>query len=336
MKKIRRKIAAVFLGMLVSVTMVSGCQKNTQLVFTTGLSAKQLFKIGSSSCEISEAMIYLSSFYNQYTDIYGNQLWDHEFQGLTMESCIKDVVLSKMIEIKVINLMAEEQKVTLSKDEKEQVQKASDAYYSQLSEEFRQGYDISRKLVRQVFEEYTLANKMYTKITESMDLEISDDEARTVTVQMICLFTEDKEKEEVRSQAESLYQKIQSGEDFRRLGENYSDLEEITFSFGRGTQEKSVEEAAFGLNAGEVSQVIEGEEGFYLIKCIQTFDLEATEENKKLLAKQKQREAFSNAYDEIVRKTPFQFQEEKWDQIHLKDQDFSEADFFAIYKMYLE
>ena len=89
------------LGLLALIGMLcfgglTGCGKNTKIVFTTGLSGNQLFKIGSTTCTTPEIMVYLTSFYNQYVDIYGQEMWQHDFGGVSLENHVKDIVLSKM------------------------------------------------------------------------------------------------------------------------------------------------------------------------------------------------------------------------------------------------
>ena len=72
---------------------LTGCKNQTKLVFTTGLSGNQLFKIGSKTCTVPEIMIYLTTFYNQYADIYGEEMWNYDFGGVSLEAHAKDVVL---------------------------------------------------------------------------------------------------------------------------------------------------------------------------------------------------------------------------------------------------
>ena len=82
----------------------------------------------------------------------------------------------------------------------------------------------------------------------------------------------DEEKAEVRAAATALLERVKDGEDFAALAEEYS---EDTASgtkggdlgfFTRGRMLKAFEEAAFSLPAGEVSDVVETQFGFHIIK----------------------------------------------------------------------
>jgi len=80
-------------------------------------------------------------------------------------------------------------------------------------------------------------------------------------------------KEEKRTLVESILQKAGKGEDFAALARKHSE-DEATRSAGgdngyraRGYLEEVVEDAAFGLTAGEVKGPLETTEGFQIIKC---------------------------------------------------------------------
>ncbi len=69
-----------------------------------------------------------------------------------------------------------------------------------------------------------------------------------------------------------LYDKVKSGEDFSLLAETYSD--DITAQsggdlgwFNRGDMVPEFEEAAFALAPGEISEIVETQFGFHIIKC---------------------------------------------------------------------
>ena len=101
LKYITKKIAAVCLIAVLCMGGLTGCGNDTKIVFTTGLSGNQIFKIGSKTCTTPEIMIYLTTFYNQYVNIYGEEMWHYDFGGVSLEEHVKDVVLSKMAQIKI-------------------------------------------------------------------------------------------------------------------------------------------------------------------------------------------------------------------------------------------
>ncbi len=328
-KYISKKIVLFCLLGSLSMMNLTGCGSDTKIVFTTGLSGDQIFKIGSDACTTSELMIYLTSFYNQYIDIYGQEMWNYDFGGISLEEYVKNVVLSKTAQIKIMNLMAEERKITLSSEEEQRVQEAAKTYFSMLEEELKKHEKITESVVQNVYREYAIANKVYVTITEAADMEISDDDARAVTVQEIYL----KKPEEART----VLDRIRAGEDFEALAKNCSEDKQIEKSYARGSIEKEFEELLFAMDEGDVSDVIEREDGYCLVKCISTMDDEATQKNKLVLAEQRKQAAFSEAYRSVETNIHSQFHDRRWKKITLdKELHNTEANFFTIYNEYIK
>lgn len=329
LKYIRKRMAVLGLSAVLTMTGLTGCGNQTKLVFTTGLSGNQVFKIGTETCTMPEIMIYLTTFYNQYAEIYGKEMWNYDFGGVSLEEHVKDEVLSKLAQIKIMNLMAEERGITLSEEEEQRVSKAAEVYYETLSEELKKQEDITKEIVQKVYEEYAAANKVYANITEAADMEISDDEARTVTVQKIYFQNEDRGKQ--------ILERIQSGEAFEAIAAEVSEDKQLVQSYARGTVETAFEEVLFSMDAGEISDVIKTSDGFYIVKCISTMDYEATQENKLVLADKRKKEAFSQAYTEIAKNTHSQFRDKQWEKLTLREEIYeTEANFFEIYEEYVK
>ncbi|KPK53479.1 MAG: parvulin peptidyl-prolyl isomerase [Myxococcales bacterium SG8_38_1] len=80
-----------------------------------------------------------------------------------------------------------------------------------------------------------------------------------------------RSKEEAQSQIADIAQQLQSGGDFAALARAHSDCGSAQAGgdlggFGRGQMVKAFEDAAFGLNVGDTSDVVETPFGFHLIR----------------------------------------------------------------------
>lgn len=347
-RQIGKKMIIVCLVMVLTVSSTTGCRNSKKVVFTTGLAADEIFKIGKASCTKEELMVHLITFYNRYVETYGEEMWKYDFGGISLEDHVKEVILSKMTQIKIMNLMAEERQISLTAQEEQKAAEAASRYYDLLEDSLKKKENITQKTAETVFYEYALANKVYLTITESADMEISDDEARTVTVQEIYLknwklknndkvpMTEE-EKENVLHTAEEIVERLRQGEDFETIAALESDEKQLIKSYARGDAEEAFEEVLFALDEGEVSGVLQTEEGYHIVKCVSTMDYEATQANKLVLAEQRKKAAFSEAYEEIAVNTHSQFRDKQWEKITLDDELYiTEADFFEIYEEYME
>jgi peptidyl-prolyl cis-trans isomerase D len=90
----------------------------------------------------------------------------------------------------------------------------------------------------------------------------------------ILLKTEGKDEAAVRAQAEDLLKQIKAGADFATLARKYSEDEQSAKLggdldyFGRGRMVKAFEDAAFALQPGQVSDVVQSPFGFHIIKVV--------------------------------------------------------------------
>lgn len=328
-KGIRKKLA-VLLAAAVMAGSFSGCglMENTEIVFTTGLSGEQLFKIGKSVCTLPEAMIYVMDYQRQYEGVYGVEMWEHDFGGITFENYVKDTIVDQLASMKAITLLAGDYEVSLSNDEEEKVSQAAEDYYGALTEEQIEYMDLELKDVESLYRDHALSGKVYEEITKDVNTEVSDDEARIITVQQIRLDSAET--------AQSVKEQLDEGRDFAAVASSYSLDSQVTYTFGRGEHDAAYEEAAFALENDQVSDVIDTEEGYYILKCVNNFDQEATEDNKVTMVEKRRDELFESVYEKLVADTPSQFNSRLWEKVHFADWTGEmPPDFLAIYEEYL-
>ena len=329
---------------------LAGCGdgENKKVVLTTGFEKNEVFRIEDVSCMMPEIMVYLTNTQNQYEQVYGEEIWETNVDGVTLEENVKDIVLAKIARIKTLNLMAKENNVTLNDAEMNKVKVAADEYYDSLSEAERDILDIDKDLITKLYKECALADKVCEAILEDINPEVSDDEARIVTVEHIFMKTymldgtgekvpyTDTMKQKVYDEMKDVLEKAQSGEySFKSLMEEYNDAELNTISFGKGEVDKAFEEAAFNMETNELSGIIEGEDGYYIIKCINTFDKEETDANKLKIMEQRREEAFYEEYETFVSTLTRDLNEKLWEDVEfVRDEQVTTSSFFTIYDKY--
>ncbi len=346
-KKQKRKWIVVILAV---AAMLCACtdEQRGNVIFTSGFGKDELFRIGNTSCTKAEYMIYLTNMQNHYENVFGEEIWDVTFEGIRFEENMKENVLAKIAQMKSVYLLALEKGITLSDKEKEQLEKAATEYFDSLSETERELLQTDRETILRLYTEYTLANKVYQQITEEVNPEISDDEARTITVEQIVLKTNttdshgntieytDRMKEETQKKIDEIRELATNGEnDFSVLVGKYNEEESGTISFQRDEVEPAIGDVAFLLDKDEISPVIETPEGYYLLKCISTFDREQTEENKLVLIEERKNEAFGKEYEAFVETLAKKLNEEVWEEIQLrKEAEIKTDTFFEVYETY--
>lgn len=349
-----RRIAMAILAAL----LVTGCQRSGEttgeaaeeptVVLTSGFARNEVFKIESMSGTLPEIMVYLVNMQEQYESVYGKEIWQRDLNGTTLAESVKDTVLANLAQVKAMNLLAQKHNVTLDEMEKQFAKEAAKEYYESLNETEIAVMQVDEELLAQMYEEYALANKVYEYIIKDINPEISDDEARTITVDYILIKTyttdgtgakieySEEDKQEARDLAEDiLRQAKEEGSDFKELVLKYSEGDKGTYSFGKGETEEGFEQAAFNLATGEISNLVETPSGFYIIKCLSTFDKDQTSANKVKIVEEKREEVFVEEYDAFAQGLTRDINEKLWESISLvDDEEVTTRQFFNIYHDY--
>lgn len=322
----RSRWTAVFLTAVLCAGSLSGCG-NTKIVLTTGLAADELFRIGDESCQLSEALVYLINQKNQYENVYGIEMWEHDFGNMTLEEYMKNQVVSQLAQVKSMDLLGKEQEVVLTEAEQQKAAQAAEEYFGSLSETEASLLKVDQEEIRQMYEDYCLAYKTYGQITEDVSVEISEDEARIIQLQQIFVPEENLAKE--------LRRKLDEGEDFESLAANYSKASQTTISIARGDRSEEYEAVAFDLDNDEISDVFADDDGYYILKCLNTYMKEESEANKIKVADQQRTERFQSIYSDLMKDTLSEFQQKLWDKISFADyEEVKTSSFFETYRKY--
>jgi foldase protein PrsA len=229
-------------------------------------------------------------------------------------------------------LMAATKGIVLSEDDQRLIDLAADNYYGKLTAAEKTYTGATLDDVKDAFSDYFLANRLFTALTKEAQREISDDEARVISVQVIFL-----EKENT-SLIQELYQKTtRDKEDFLTLAETYSKHSWIEGKVYRGELPEEVDAAAFMLTTGEISKVINCDEGLYLIKCMNNYEKELTAKHREELIETWKREMFKTEYDRYVQNLYMRVNENIWESIDLSyTAPKGNTSFYACYDEFLE
>ena len=171
--------------------------------------------------------------------------------------------------------------------------------------------------------------KLYETLTEDTGEEVSDDEARVIRVQQICV----KDKKT----AGEIQRKLNAGEDFVRVAEAYRGSGDVERTIARGEYPQEVENIAFNLDNDTCSEMVEADGKYYFIKCLNKFEEELTQKNKEVIRLKREKEQFENSYEAFIREAEFRMNDHLWSKVSLEGTDEITTDsFFATYDKYFD
>ncbi len=335
-------------GIVMVTLLLCGCtnpfKDPLSVVLTTGFEEDELFRINGYSCFKPELMVYLTNIQNQYQNVYGSDIWNAGNLEESLEDKVKNTAIAQIAQIKTMNLMAENYGIALSEEDEKKALEAAAIYYDSLNTTEIEQMGINRELIESLYKEYALAQDVYEYMIKDINPEISDDEARTITVKHILIKTyaldgtgkkieyTSKTKLDAYNLACEIDKRAKEGEDFDELIRLYSEDDKSTYSFGKGELDEAFEKAAFDLGNSEVSDVVETSYGYHIIMCVNTFDKDETDANKLEIVKQRKEEVFEQEYNTFVESLTRELNEEVWDSVHfISDENVTTDTFFDVY-----
>ncbi|WP_022764231.1 peptidylprolyl isomerase [Butyrivibrio sp. XPD2006] len=344
----RRLIPVLTLCLMLMMTGCSAALPFNKVVFTTGFEKDEVFRIEDSTCTLSEAMVYLVGTQGGYEKTFGKDIWNADTDSGTVEQRLKDSVLAKIAQIKVMNLLARENGIELDQSEEQQVLEAAQEYYDTLTDaDIAAMNGVTVQDMEGIIREQAIADKLYDYIIRDINPEISDDEARTITVEQIFIKTysldgegnkvpfSDDEKDAAYRRCREIFKNLLNGGSFEELMAQYNEADEGTISFGKGEKDAEFETAAFNLGTEQTSEIIETQDGYAILKCISTFNREETEANKVKIVAQRKREVFGAQYDAFVATLTKQLNQKLWDSVELvDDENVTTTGFMEVYEQY--
>lgn len=288
---------------------------------------KSVFQINDYKCSLKLAKLYLCNYRNLYGSAYGMDLWQYDFGEESLEQYVKDVTIQELSRIACMDLLAEEQEMRLTDAESDLAKKAAKEYFASLSDAEKSYMDVHESDIQEAYASYALAEKLYRTMTEGIDEEVSDDEARVIRVQQIYVTDAGIAKE--------VQKKLKDGEDFAAVAGTYNEKSKIETTVARGDYPQDVENIAFNLDNDTCSEMIETEDGFYFIKCLNKLEEQLTEENKSNIRIKREKEQFEDAYQSFVDSAAFEMNDSLWKEITLEDtSDIKTDSFFDVYDKY--
>lgn len=275
----------------------------------------------------AETMVIVTTERLRYEELYSEKIWNAavDNRGTTFETVLLTQIHDFLKELKLMSLMASDQKISLSSREKELAKEAAETYMDALGEELSRQFGLEKKEIETLYTDYWLSEKLVDKLTDGMNLEVSDSEAKVITVSQIECDDE--------ATAQEVLSKVQTeGTDFNSVAKAYSKDQEIKKQVFKGLKGSAYEEAAYGLEQGQISGVISDSGKYYILKCINDYDESATKIHKEQMLRDKKNQAFYSAYQSFKDEKELTGDPEIWRDLSISDSPKTKADFFKIYE----
>lgn len=276
-----------------------------------------------------QSMILLANERNRYEKLYGPEVWsirigeeETSFDQLTIQN-----VKLFMEQMKLLCMLAEERGVTVSSRERDAIRQLVDRYMDSLTEGDLAYMGCTAEDVTRIYTDYYTAVKLTRLLTRDSGSEISDSEVKVIRIQQIA--TADEKK------AKAILKRIKIDKAaFASMASRFTEAEEIEFTLQKTPSPGLFERTAFSLEEGQISNILCIEGMYYIIKCVDGYDEEATRERKSHLKTAIDAGVLKEVLDPYQAEHNIRFIEKFWSQTDFREESGSTADnFFDLYEL---
>lgn len=225
------------------------------------------------------------------------QMMQMQAAGMLEESTTEEEVLAQMVEFKLVVQKAKDLDYVIKED---QINAMAERRVNEIIKSFSSETEFLNELkksnmnkfdllnyFKEMFKEQSLREQVVRYEIDSK-IEVSDKEVQAFYTKnikeiplrkpsyklgmiLLQIKASDKTKKERRKELEKIYERISRGESFADLAKKYSDCGSASAGgdlgyFGRGEMVKTFETTAFSLKPGEISEIIETQFGYHIIK----------------------------------------------------------------------
>lgn len=313
-----RILAGILVGTLVLGTF-TGCGGDKKLGGGVRLENGEIqensivIKVGNTGVKYNEVLGYCYLLKAQYENSFGSGIWSYP---LTKDGTIgdeaKEEIINMITQLKIISATAEEEKISLTNDERDETLQKAEDVINNASEQDKEKYKLSIQGLSEIYEENALANKMFYIATDDADTEVTNEEARQVKLEFFQILTAgtnkagekisltSEEKSEARERANMLRSLSAKAESFLEFAKENTEGKVVELTIGQDTSEldRSVVTTAFSMKKGDISPVIGTSEGYYVLHCVEENDEEATYARREEIIAERQTKMFKEKYKE--------------------------------------
>ncbi len=295
-----RSILALVLALTVSVTILAGCagkdmhtnEDGAPMLALSEDSVKEVASVNGDVITVSDLQYYIYNvsmmqIYQNDPDFSGDVLkvkWDKK---LASGKTLQETILSEAIGAAVADLVTVQQGVSagvqFTDDDKTQMKEQLDHFVNDNGEEqFKlnmqaMGID-SREEYEKLFERMMIIQKVHEDLRENIKQYVPSVEELQpyknkdkVSVQHVLILTKDGKHENPDVVAKEVLEKAKSGTPFEDLILAYNEDPGATvagYTFGPGEMVPEFEKASFALEFEEISDIVETEYGYHIIRRI--------------------------------------------------------------------
>lgn len=322
--KAKRLVALVLAGALLASTALCGCgekeiDKEATVVTVNGTEVS----LGFANFVARYEQAQRDQFYVTYM---GEDVWesDSDGDGKTIEDTTKDDIMTIIQEWYLLEQNQETYGVTVTDAEMAVIKETAAEFIADNTQEALDQLGATQEYVEKMLYFYVLEDKMQEAIEAEATITVTDADAAQRTFSYIMLvgmgetgedgnyvYYTDEEIEQKVAEAADAVKRAKT--DFDAVAAEY-DYTDITYSYSPDdtSMDAALLEAADALKEGEVSDLVESTNGYFVLRLDSEYDKEASDKNKVSLIAAERVEYYESVVADYMEAATITVDKKQW------------------------
>lgn len=262
----------------------------------------------------AESMIFVAEEKNRYENKFGSALWNLKSGdgNLYFKDYIVSITKAFVEKLMVLKLTADDLNIVISSADNEKIVKASEEYYNLLSFGDKSYIGCNEGDVLNAFTDYHVARLVVDNLSKNASTELSISEAKVIRVQYIVF--DDRETAE-----KTAVEVKNKGANFAYFAKTRSKETEIEMVIKRGDEASTRFPELFYMSDGQVSEVIQFKNKYYLFKCIEDYLVDETENRRLEVLRSMKNSEFNEKFKKYEEAYRIRSNSNYWREIDLQE-----------------
>lgn len=313
----KKLVSIIMMVVLCATTLLAGCGKEEQGSTQAASNGKDpadvlVLKVGDDEVYLNEVNYYALAFLSSMGVADGTDLSTYfSEQYPTMDEAYKAQLLMQIRQSKILYLKAVEEGISLTDDEVAEVDSEADKFMENYDKDKQAKFGLDKDLLTHVFTQIYMIRKLESQLASNVEqtetvsygtieklvfLRVKIDESGNAVTDADgnYEYLSEDEQAQKKAQAEEALARLKDGEDLDDLIAEY----DLAATSGTTHATSDSIKETYGLSDGEISDVIENEYGYTIIKVVASEDQDYTDSVNSYYQNSATQEAVKNQEQE--------------------------------------
>ena len=265
------KLFSALLTLFLVAAFLSGCSE-IRIDTSTG---NALITVDKTELSKEEAIYRLLEQKIAYEGDGTNEIWSRKIGSETMNDYVKEAVMDELTLYTASVVMADELGVYMTDEDKESASKNAEETYTKVSAaSTNEKYPISLDAAKELYIKKATYEKVYEYVTRDVGNEITEDSTKVICIDYVVIPANNGQQK-----AKDIYSELMNKVPFEEACKAAGYTPQMNVVVYPKTMNPVFESVAFALTDGELSEVVESKDEYYIIHCIDDKLLEESSAN---------------------------------------------------------